>query len=209
MRNCFLPSRSQTMLEIPQHTLAFSRERTMYTDRESTPNTNCRHAPMTAPNPLGRSIGSALQLPNIFKGFTVDRNSETIIDGRDARQVLLQDIDHVLANRRSALRRQHRSRSYRAISGLSSTMHRTAPSTAKLRSVQSRTTTADGSQSRSLAVADMRVLFKLYSDQYESWKAPLCSRDGSHRVRFESMQDQEDGGSPTLGAALQPEGITA
>ena len=198
MRAAYMPSRSQTMLEIPQHAMNFARERSMYTERESRPITDCRHAPVSAPNPLGRSIGSALQLPNIFKGFIVDRKSETLINGRSARDLLLEEIDHVIASRRSVLRRQQRMRSFRsASSSTTTTAHARrpdAPSTAKLRSLPSRSVTAHdargGGGGSKVVVADLRMLFKLYSDQFENWKIPTSSRETSthHRVRFDTAE---------------------
>ena len=191
MRAAYMPSRSQTMLEIPQPAMNFTRERSMYTERETRPMTDCRHAPVSAPNPLGRSIGSALQLPNIFKGFAVDRTSETLLNGRNARDVLLEEIDHVIASRRSVMRRQNRMRSFRSAS--STTLPRPeAPSTAKLRQVASRSSTAPATaaaRGSKVVVADLRMLFKLYGEQFENWKVPTSARDhgsSAHHVRFDT-----------------------
>ena len=210
MRRVFLPSRSQTMLEIPQQMVSFSRERTMYTERENQLEFDSkRQAPVSAPNPLGRSIGSALQLPNIFKGFHVDRKWETHLQGRNARDLLTHEIQQVLANRKSALRRQNRRSTivggYRSASTIAT--RQAAPSTAKLRGVQSRGSTAVADVSEEGAGAwrstrgrrELRMLFRIYADQFEHHKLALNintngkSRESSHHhVHFENATPESN-----------------
>ena len=127
----------------------FNRENTLYRQCSSYAPV-CRH--FTPPShPLGQSLDSALSLPAVFGYFPVESPAEQVIEGSDARLVLLGAIAEVTSQPRT-----------RPTSRVSSTGagRRQYPATPKLLAL-------GGRRSQALMVPDMKTLFKMYSDQYE------------------------------------------
>ena len=83
--------RSHTMVDIPR----FSREYSVYHTRGPSP--MCHHS-STPVHPLGPSLNTAVHLPAISSDVTLDRPQESILDGCDARLILLKGIDDVITS---------------------------------------------------------------------------------------------------------------
>ncbi|VDI71975.1 uncharacterized protein LOC143070225 [Mytilus galloprovincialis] len=123
--------------------LSFSRESTMYSQPLVPPCQHVKHLalPMSSPVRFGHTFMASLN----------DRLSdEAFIQGRDARRMLMREIEDY-----EMVHRPHSLRSHRA--------KRLHPSTAKLLALNKR--------SKSLVVPDMTTLFKIYCDQYQpDWR---------------------------------------
>ena len=140
----------------PTPAMSFSREYTMY----QLPATS-RHFRQTRSqqNPLGFSLDStSVHLPPVFTQTKDEERSEVFINGREARQVLLDEISDIESKQRPVSTKTYNSRF----------IH---PPTAKLLALSRR--------SRTGVAPDIVTLFKLYSDQYQpDWKG---SRDFGSR----------------------------
>ncbi|KAK7099997.1 uncharacterized protein [Littorina saxatilis] len=143
----------------PSHTLSFSREYTMYqlpaTSRYTprhTPRYTPRHAERCKYNPLSFSLDSgSAHLPPVFSMTQEEERSEVFIQGREARQVLLGEIQEMESKQRPVSTKTFSSRF-------------SHPPTAKLLALTRRGHTG--------VPPDLVTLFKLYSDQYEpDWRS--------------------------------------
>lgn len=121
--------------------LSFSRESTMYSTPLVPPCQHVKHLaiPMSSPVRFGTFLTS-----------WDDNSNEAFLEGRDARRVLMREIeDYEMLHRPSSLR-SHRAK-------------RLHPPTAKLLALDRK--------SKSLIVPDMTTLFKIYCDQYQpDWR---------------------------------------
>ncbi|KAK3089622.1 hypothetical protein FSP39_005121 [Pinctada imbricata] len=144
----YTPRRSAVPVPASATTLSFSREYTMYQ-----PPSMCTHGRRL---PEGITWSAAtLRLPSVSGPREFER-SETVVNGRDARQLVLDEIEDTEAQQRPISYRRHERLRH--------------PSTAKLLALSSR--------SKTTIVPDMTTLFKIYSEQYQpDWmKKPSFSR---------------------------------
>lgn len=131
----------------PTPALSFSREYTMY--QMPATSRHFRHS-HSQQNPLSFSLDSSVHLPPVFTQTKDEERSEVFIDGREARQVLLDEISDFESKQRPVSTKTYTSRF----------IH---PPTAKLLALSRR--------SRTGMAHDMVTLFKLYSDQYQpDWR---------------------------------------
>ena len=159
----YTPRRAALPVPASATTLSFSRETTMY-QQPTTP--IFRHG-RRFPDGITWSA-TTLKLPSVSSVSSAKEfeRSETIVNGRDARQLVLDEIEDFEAQQRPvSYRKNNRVRH---------------PSTAKLMALSRR--------SKTMIVPDMTTLFKIYSDQYQpDWmKKPSFTR---------SLMDISCGGS--------------
>jgi len=135
---------------------AFSRESTMYQQNHSSV---CKH--VKNQQDMASWSANGLRLPALFSQNPNDLDrSETIINGKDARQVILNEIDDYETQNRPYSLKKYSSRY-------------NVPSTAKLMAMNKR--------SKTTIIPDMTTIFKMYSDQYQpDWrhKSLPCKNSG-------------------------------
>lgn len=143
----------------------FDREHSLYM-RRFTP--VCCH--VKAPvHPLGLSLDTALQLPSLFQGNDVNKPNEAFINGRNARMLLLKEIDeslHKVPNTAKSLPKKFPASQVSSLlttGRYSAWTQRSEASTKKLIAISG--------ISHSAMVPSMRTLFKLYCDQYDGSRA--------------------------------------
>ena len=139
----------QRALAVPTHAPPrYARENSLYA-LQGRP--KCRHV-KTPCHPLGKSLDNTLKLPSIFSHFPLENPKEETLDGDDARQKLMEEIDRLTEDPHGL------SGSTPAPDGKQRLRKSRLDSPAKL--VRKR------SSHRALLVPDMHMLFRLYSDQY-------------------------------------------
>ena len=120
----------------------------------------CKHYSVES-HPLGQSLDSAMRLPAIFSNFHVDKPQEMIIDGADAKLIVIREIEDALRNPTGPR--------LRTTSRVNSLLGRTVlpgsnqlpPSTPKLLAITKRRTNTQH---------DLTSLFQMYAEQY---RAPI------------------------------------
>ena len=181
--------RSHTMPEMALGPLSFVRETTMYLEQGQEPLS--RHISTAPHRYTTRSLGSALRLPDLFKNMGMeDEKVQNTIAGRNARHVVLQEIEEAMKNRKrfkkpdsdiSVSRIPTTNFQSRAVS----TVTRSTQSSAKLRSI----ITKESRKSRHI-VPDLMMLFKLYSDQFEGNEdRMMTTQDNFPHVRFDTATE--------------------
>ncbi|XP_033737955.1 serine/threonine-protein phosphatase 6 regulatory ankyrin repeat subunit B-like isoform X1 [Pecten maximus] len=127
-------------------TFSFSRESTMY-QRSTTP--SCHHV-KGQPDLFATWSDNGLRLPAVFSpNAPALERSETFIDGKDARQIVLNEIDDYETQNRPSSFKRSRVRNH--------------PPTAKLMALSRR--------SKTTVIPDMTTIFRIYSDQYQpDWR---------------------------------------
>ena len=129
----------------------FSRENTMYGQFQSPA---CRH--VKAPShPLGQSLDRALRLPAIFQPGNAD-HAEKILDGNDAREVLVKEITELLNSPKYRPPSRNVSPVRRVYTKSGNYRSRKYPATAKLRALI---------PVNRQVKPDIRDLLDMYSDQ--------------------------------------------
>jgi len=131
------------------HTLPpprYARENSLYA---TSGRPKCHHV-KTPSHPLGKSLDSALKLPSIFSHFPLDNpKEETTVDGSDARQKLMEEIDRLTEDTH-----------FPSDSGGEKRNRKASEREALAKPTRKR------SSHRTILVPDMTTLFRLYSDQY-------------------------------------------
>ena len=141
--------------------LSFSRESTMYSQPLVPPCQHVKH--------LALPVSSPVRFGNTFMTSFNDRADEAFIGGRDARRILLREIEDYETIHRPLSLRSHRGK-------------RLHPPTAKLLALNRR--------SKTLVVPDMTTLFKMYCDQYQpDWRKQR--RQYSHSVSSSSRRTSD------------------
>ncbi|ESP03303.1 hypothetical protein LOTGIDRAFT_237739 [Lottia gigantea] len=137
-----------------QFAISFARQEKMY-GRCWTP--LCRHGTDT----VSMSLDSSLRLPNICQQQYEKNLDENIIDGEDARRLLLNEIHETESSRPKS----DKHASVRWAMG--------QPSTAKLRSLSV--------SKPNTRIPDMMTIFKAYSEQYQPDWRQIQTDTGSHK----------------------------
>ena len=145
-------NRSRTVPSFPR----FTRETTVYHQCSVLPAV-CNHTKPPS-HPLGQSLDITLRLPAAFSYFPVEKPQEAFVDGEDARVCLQKAIDD------SILAAQARLRPLSRVSSVA-TQRPPHPATAKLLAIGRKG--APPARGRRLGVPSLRMLFKLYADQYQ------------------------------------------
>ena len=147
----------------------FAREHTIYGtggDCSLSGIPECKHY-STQSHPLGQSLDSAMRLPAIFSNFHVDKPQEAVIDGADAKLIIIREIEDALRTPAgSRLRTTSRMNSVLARAVVPSAQQ-PPPSTPKLLALIGR---------RSHTQHDLTSLFRIYAEQYQTPQERVVTR---------------------------------